>query len=215
LRAFEERLTRIIEEKIKAKEEKPETYIEIEKPVKDKDGNYVLDESGKAISEKMRVPASQAGFFAKPEEDVEEKVLRKLKIYQELFRTGQKEELKPEDLTKAAAEAASSAVQQYIKSHEKEEKEEERFSRLERAIRESLSARTVEGYKDDAFRVVGQGISELASTIRERRPVEVIIREGAPLLLGVAPPKQLEKGAEEAEKGLIGLFEKRGWVVEG
>jgi hypothetical protein len=232
LRALEERLTRMIEEKIKPKEEKHETYIEIERPVKDKDGNYVLDESGKAITEKMRVPASQAGFFAKPEEDVEEKVLRKLKIYQELFGTGQKgldesrikqiiqeslpkEELKPEDITRAAAEAAASAIQQYIKTQEKEEKEEERFKRLEQAIRESLSARTVEGYKEDAYRVVGQGISELASTIRERRPVEVIIREGAPLLLGVAPPKQIEKGAEEAEKGLIGLFEKRGWVVEG
>lgn len=224
-------MTRLIDEKLKPKEEK-ETYVEIEEPVRDKEGNYIVDDSGKAITKKMRVPASQAGFFAKPEEDVEEKVMKKIKFYRELFgergldesRIRQiiqeslpKEEVKvkPEDVQRAAADAAAAAVQEFIKTHEKEDKEDERFRRLEQAIRESASAKAVEGYKEDAYRVVGQGLSELASAIKERRPVEVFVKEGVPILLGTAPPKQIEKGAEEAEKGLIGLFEKRGWIAEG
>jgi hypothetical protein len=226
LRTTEERLTRLIDEKLKPKEEK-ETYVEIEEPVRDKEGNVILGPDDRPIVKKLKVPASQAGFFAKPEEDVEEKVLKKLQLYREIIRQELPKvpekppapEVKPEDVERIAAEAAAKAargaVEEFVEKHEQEDIAERRHKELLSAIQARASAKAVEGYKEDAYRVVGQGLSELASTIKERKPVEVIVKEGVPLILGTAPPKQIEKGAEEAEKGLIGLFEKRGWIAEG
>jgi hypothetical protein len=231
LRTTEERLTRLIDEKLKPKEEKVETYVEIEEPVRDREGNVILGPDDRPIVKKMKVPASQAVLYA-PKEDLELKVLEKFKLYKEAF--GEKgldeskireiirqeipkspekpvPEIKPEDVQRAAAEAASSAVQKFIEVHEKEDKEERRHRELLSAIQSSVSAKAVEGYKEDSYRILGQGLSEVASTVKERKPIEVIIREGGPLLLGAPPPKQVEKGAEE---GLIEKFQKRGWITE-
>jgi hypothetical protein len=226
LRTTEERLTRLIDEKLKPKEEK-ETYVEIEEPVRDKEGNVILGPDDRPIVKKLKVPTSQAGFFAKPEEDVEEKVLKKMQLYREIIRQELPKvpekppapEVKPEDVERVAAEAAAKAargaMEEFVEKHEQEDMAERRHRELLSAIQASASAKTVEGYREDAYRVVGQGLSELASAVKERKPVEVFVKEGVPLLFGAAPPKQIEKGAEEAEKGLIGLFEKRGWIAEG
>jgi len=95
-RTLEDRLIRLIEERVKPKEEKEELVdIEEEIPERDREGNIILDESGKAIVKrvKRRVPASQAFMFAPKVEDVEGKVLEKLKLYRDLF--GEKREEKP------------------------------------------------------------------------------------------------------------------------
>jgi hypothetical protein len=227
----------IIREELRGYEErgKPreaETYVDIEEPVRDSDGKVIIGPDDRPITKRMRVPASQAAQLVSPKEDVEMKVLEKLKTYKELF--GPKEELtetkiraiireeapqptapeKPitlEDVQKASSEAAQTAVTQVLEAHEKEDKEEARFRRLEETIRSTASAKAVEGYKEDTYRIIGQGLQEAAGVVRERKPVEVIIREGGPLILGGKPGKEVEAGAGE---GLIDRLKKRGWVVE-
>jgi len=227
----------IIREELRGYEErgKPreaETYVDIEEPVRDSDGKVIIGPDDRPITKHMRVPASQAAQLVSPKEDVEMKILEKLKTYKELF--GPKEELtetkiraiireeapqptapeKPitlEDVQKASSEAAQTAVTQVLEAHEKEDKEEARFRRLEETIRSTASAKSVEGYREDSYRIMGQGLSEVAGVVRERKPVEVIVREGGPLILGGAPGKEVEAGAGE---GLIDRLKKRGWVVE-
>ena len=227
LKPVDDRLRRLEEPTKEA-----EGFVEIEEPVRDSTGNVILGVDDKPIVKRMKVPASQAGQFA-PKEDVEAKLLRKMKDWKDLF--GSKEELTiekiralireeapqpaasekpitPEDVQRAASEAAQAAVKQVKDEHEKEKKEDERFKRLEDTIRATTSAKTVEGYKEDSYRILGQGLSEVASATKDRKPIEVIVREGGQLLLGTPPPKQVEKGAEE---GLIEKFQKRGWITEG
>lgn len=227
----------IIREEIRAIEERRpkevETYVDIEEPVRDADGKVIIGPDDRPIMKRMRVPANQASQFAAPREDVEMKVLEKLAKYKELF--GPKEELTtekireiirqetptpppkeektitPEDVQRAASEAASAAVKNFIEAHEKEDREEARFRRLEETIRSTASAKAVEGYKEDSYRILGQGLQEAAGVVRERKPVEVIIREGGPLILGGTPPKEVEAGAGE---GLIARLKQRGWVTE-
>jgi len=229
----EEKVRSIIREERQAKEPREsEQYVEIEDPVRDNTGNVILDPQDRPIVKKMRVPASQASQLI-PKEDLELKVLEKLGKYRELFK-GElseekireiiKEELPPaqptapsekpitlEDVKKASSDAAQSAVTQVLEAHEKEDKEERRHQETLTAIRASGSAKTVEGYKEDSYRIMGQGLSEVARVVSERKPVEVIIREGGPLILGERPPKEVEAGAG---KGLIDRLKERGWVVE-
>lgn len=224
-----------MEERLKPKE-KEEPYVWIEEPVRTPDGKVILGENDKPIVKKMRIPASQASLFATRGEDPEERVLKKFKLYKDIAKPEITEgtirniirqempkpeekppmaQITPEDVKKAAAEAASGAVKSYINVHETAEKEDERFKKLEQAIRESGSAKTVEGYKQDSYRILGQGLSEGASAARDlfqdRRPITVFVREGLPLLTGVPPTKKLEKGAET---GLLEKLEEKGWVVE-
>jgi len=230
LRSVDDRLRRLEEPKPK----EAEGLVEIEEPIRDSEGKILIGPDERPIVKKMKVPASQAGLYAPKAEDSEFKTLEKMKLYKEIF--GEKgldeskirevirqevpkgpekpptPEVKPEDVQRAAAEAASGAVQEFIKVHEKEDREEARFRRLEETIRSTASVKAVEGYKEDSYRILGQGLSEVASTVKERKPVEVIVREGGPLLLGAPPPKQVEKGAEE---GLVEKFQKRGWIAEG
>ena len=95
--------------------------------------------------------------------------------------------------------------------HEKEDKEEKRHRETLAAIERSGSARTVEGYKEDSYRILGQGLSEVGGAIKERKPVEVLIREGGPLLFGGSPSKKVESGAG---KTLLDRLQERGLVVE-
>jgi len=224
-----------VREEMRGKEPREaEVYVDVQEPVRDKDGNVIIGPDDKPIMKYMRVPASQASQLVSPREDMELKILEKWKAYKDIF--GSKEELtvekireivrqetpKPEahtaekpitleDVEKASSDAAQTAVNKVLEAYEKEDKEEKRHREVISAIRDSSSAKTVEGYKEDSFRILGQGLSEAAKVVGERKPVEVIIREGGPLLLGGAPGKEVEAGAGE---GLINRLRKRGWVVE-
>jgi len=226
----------IIREELRAPREPKETeaYVDIEEPVRNAEGQVIIGPDDRPIVKRMRVPASQASQFAAPKEDVEMRLLEKLGKYRDLF--GPKEELtvekireiirqetptppakeeKPpitiEEVQKVSSEAAQSVAKALIETQEKERKEDERFKRLEDTIRSTASAKAVEGYREDSFRILGQGLQEAAGVVRERKPVEVIIREGGPLVFGGAPSKEVEAGAG---KGLIDRFKERGWVTE-
>jgi len=246
IRDFMDKIT----EKLKPKET-IELMVEIEDPVKDDEGKFILDGEGRPIVRKMRVPASQASRFAPPAEDVEAKMLARFKLQKDLFKSDITPEtlestvrkivreeapprtdhekgeppLKAEDVKRAAAEAASEAVKSYVDEAEKEKRETEkerrnddRFNRLETAIRDSSSARAVEGYKEDAYRVFGQGMTEVSSTARElmkdRKPLEVLIKDGAPILFGVRPPKELAAANTSDEAKFFDRLGKQGFVVD-
>lgn len=223
----------IFREEMRGKEPREtEQFVEIEEPVKNDQGEVIIDPQDRPIMKRMRVPVSQAGQFA-PREDAEERVLHKLKAYRDLF--GPKEELTEdkirkivreetpppsstppekavtlEEVKQASSEAAETAVKTVLEAHEKEDVSERRHQELLRTVREGASTRAVEGYKDDSFRIMGQGMSEVGRALAERKPVEVLIREGGPLILGTPPGKEVEAGAGE---GIINRLKKRGWVV--
>jgi hypothetical protein len=206
-----------------------EEYVDLEEPVRDAEGRVVIGPDDRPVMRRVRVPASQAQAFA-PREDAELRVLEKLKMYRDVLGGERLDESKirdiirqevpkappekavtPEDVARAASEAAASAIKEFIDVREREEREEQRHREVLQALREATSSRVTEGYKEDSMRVVGQALQETAAVIRERKPVEVIIKEGLPVVLGGAPPKEVEEGAKE---GLLSRLEKRGWVLE-
>jgi len=229
-RIFREEL-RLMEER-KPKESVSEQFVDIYEPVKNEEGQVIVDENNRPIMRHMHVPVSQATQFT-PKEDPEARFLQKMKDYKDLF--GSKEELtegkirtivreespqpatveKPvtlEDVQRASSEAATAAVKQVTDEREREKKEDERFRRLEDTIMSTASAKTVEGYKDDSFRILGQGLSEVAGATKDRKPIEIIVKEGGRLLFPGGPGEKLvEPGAGE---GILKRLRDRGWVTE-
>jgi len=233
VRSVANEVVRIMDERKPREKETTEAYLDIEEPVRLPDGRVVIGDNEQPIMRRIHVPASQAGQFAPKEEDAEARFLSKMKDYKDLFGKGELTEEKIreiiraerppaptsttekpitlEEVKKASSEAAQSAVATVLEAHEKEDKEERRHKEVLTAIRESGSAKAVEGYREDSYRILGQGMQETAGAIRERKPLEVIIKDGGRLLLGGSPEKEVEAGAGE---GLIERFKKRGWVVE-
>jgi len=212
--------------------ETADAMVEIEEPVRAPDGSVIVDDHERPIVRRIRAPASQAASLFGAREDPEARILDKMAKYKELFGEkgldeskiraiirdelphGQPSTEKPvtlEDVKTAASNAAAEATKAANEAHEKEKKEDERFRRLEDSITRANSSRTVEGYRDDGFRVLGQGMSEASNMLRDRKPVEVFVRDGLPYLFGGVPGKQVEPGAAG---GLIERLEKRGWVAE-
>ena len=216
----------------RSKPKEPEGYVDIEEPVRDSQGSVIIGPDDKPIMRRMRMPASQAGQLT-PKEDVEMRVLEKMAHYKKLFGSEITEEKirqiikeaapapstateeKPvtlEDVKKASADAAETTVTKVLEAHEKEDAEERRHKEVLATIRESGSAKTVSDYKDDSYRILGQGLHEVASMAREKKPIEVILREGGPILFpGSKPGKQVESGAG---KSLLDRLADRGLVVE-
>ena len=212
-----------------------ELYVDIEEPVRTPDGKIIIDENNRPVVRRLKVPVSQAHLLMKGPEDTEEKLLKKLELYQKVFGKGEltedrireiiraelsttkpkpEEELTKEDIMKIAGEAAGKAVKTYIETRQKEEKEEKRHRELLEAIHRAVSSRTTEGYQEDAYRVLGQGLQETASAIRElardRKPLETVAREIAPILITGQTPKQVETGAAE---GLLSKVSPK-WITE-
>lgn len=108
---------------------------------------------------------------------------------------------------KAKLEAAEKRFDELKSKMEEKEKEQMQqqisalYNEVTRLRGELAGAKATEGYKDDSMRVVGQALSEVASVVKERKPVEVIIKEGLPKLGGLGliqplpqqPPPQITK----------------------
>jgi len=212
---------RYITESSKPKES--EAYVEIERVVRLPDGKIVIGPDDKPIFEKIKVPVSQAHLFTGREPSEVEILRQELKTLRDELKSKEIEALREEirELRERATEGqpapsidevVDKAVKRAIEEKERERKEDERFARLEKAIREAVTAKAVEGYKEDSYRILGQGLSEIASVVKERKPLEVVVREGGQLLLGTPPPKEVESGAEP--ESILERLKKRGWVAE-
>jgi len=227
----------MIREEVRLSEERKkepvsEQYVDIYEPVKNEEGQVIVNEEGQPIMKRIHVPVSQAAQFA-PKEDTEARVLEKIERYKKIFGSELTESKireivrqeapqptapsveKPvtlEDVQKVATDAASTAAQQVQETYEKKNEEERRHKEIISAIQQQGSARAVEGYKDDGFRMMGQGMSEVAKIAGDRKPIEVIIKEGGRILFPSAPgEKQVEVGAGE---GILARLRNRGWVAE-
>lgn len=215
----EDVVRRAIEEEFKRRESQQQAQVQtpqvvtITEPLRDSEGKLVYDRDGNPVYRKIVGPLGQVGMVS---EDPELRALRKLKEFKDLtkpekvelseerIRSIIREEMKEkeekitkEDIYKASEEAAARVLAQ----REQEDKEEERFRRLEKAIRESAGAKTVEGYQADAYRLIGQGMQTLAT--REPKTVKIIIEGVKDILYGPEPTrKEVEPGASE------GIFER-------
>jgi len=112
---------------------------------------------------------------------------------------------KIESLGKSMKESTESVIERYIKEHQREERMEKRFAEMmERSDKRfaevigeikkipALGPKVVEGYREDSYRLIGQGISEIARIASERKPVEVVVRT-----LAGAPEKIVPRKVEE------------------
>ncbi|MEM2273631.1 MAG: hypothetical protein QXX56_05400 [Candidatus Bathyarchaeia archaeon] len=220
-----EELDRILRERL-PQPEKREEYVDIEEPVKDPEGKIIVGPDDKPIVRRMRVPISHVDRFMS-REDVEEKVLRRIQLYKEIFGEERitedkirqiireetskpvaavgEEKISKEDIVRLVSDTAENILKQYMQIHEREEKEEKRHEELKKTIEDglkslssALSAKSVEGYQDDAIRLLAQGLAEIGSVIRERKPVEIILKEAPKLLMPAQPsiPEVKEKVGE-------------------
>lgn len=202
-----------------------EEYVEIEEPLRGPDGNVLLGPDDKPIVKRMRVPISQVDKIKT--EDEELKLINKLKLYQEVIggskmsaedirriirdeMSRKEESISKQDIANIVSEITSKQIQQFVQEHLKVEKEEERWNSIIESIKEGFDklyselskAKAVEGYQDDAIRLLAQGLSEVASTIRDRRPIELIVKE-APKWLLQQPPEITGKVGEPKIADLV------------
>jgi hypothetical protein len=190
--------------------------VTITEPLRDAEGRLIYDRDGNPVYRKITGPVSQLGLVS--QEDPEIRLLKKMKEYKELIKPektefsvekiaeiiekkleSKEEKITKEDVLKASQEAAA----QVLAAKEQEDREEKRFERLERAIRESASAKTIEGYQQDQYRLIGQGLQTLAT--REPKTVKIIVEGVKDILYGPpgAATKEVEAGARESIFGKI------------
>jgi hypothetical protein len=190
--------------------------VTITEPLRDAEGRLIYDRDGNPVYRKITGPVSQLGLVS--QEDPEIRLLKKMKEYKELIKPEKTEfsvekiaeiiekklESKEEKITKEdVLKASQQAAAQVLAAKEQEDREEKRFERLERAIRESASAKTIEGYQQDQYRLIGQGLQTLAT--REPKTVKIIVEGVKDILYGPpgAATKEVEAGARESILGKI------------
>jgi len=193
---------------------KPKTeqsnIITIVEPIRDAEGKLVKDDKGNIVLRKITGPSDQ---IRSTTEDPESRFLNRALKYRDLFKSDldetklrtiikeeqPKEEGKPlseEDVKKAAHEAAANV----LAATSEKEKEERRHRELLEEIKRSGGSKTMEGYKSDSYRFMGQATEHLATAIEKKEPIKVIM-DGARDLMGTAPP---EKNVEaEAKEGIF------------
>ena len=205
-----------IEEEFKKREpqsqpSQAQQVVTITEPLRDAEGKLVYDKDGNPVYRKVTGPMSQIGVVG--QEDPELRFIKKLKEYKDLTKPEKTSELteekvravikeevgaKEEKITKEDIEKISThATARVLATREEEDKEEKRFERLERAIRESAGGKTVEGYRDDAYRFLGQGLQTFAT--REPKTAKVVTDFLERIMYGQAPPsKEVQPGARES-----------------
>jgi len=110
-----------------------------------------------------------------------------------------------EEIAEMAGKAASEAAARVVEAKAKEDSEQRRHGELLSAIRSRAVAQQAAGYKDDSYRLVGQGLSALAGAMERKEPVKIVLENVPQLLYGPSPPSPKEvppeaAGAETATK---------------
>jgi len=102
---------------------------------------------------------------------------------------------------KESSEATRESLMKLIEAKEKEDAANRRHQELLSAIRSAVAAREVSGYKEDSYRLLGQGLSSLASAVERKEPVRIVLERAPDLLYGPAPPgpKEIAPGATGRE----------------
>lgn len=116
-----------------------------------------------------------------------------------------------DDIAKAI-EASSKAAREDILSvfgaKAKEDAAERRHQELmkaqaetQAALRSGIAAQQVAGYREDSYRLLGQGMSAVAGAIERKEPIKIILEHAPQVLYGPAAPgpKEIMPGAGGAE----------------
>jgi len=141
----------------------------------------------------------ESGEFGKRREEEESPVTKDLK--DRLSRMEDRERQLTEDLHKAER-----AVDQKEAEHLRQELKDTRdqIGQLRTEISLGMGGKTVEGYKEDSMRVVGQGMQTMAQVAQTRKPAETI----AGYIFG-GPPGTPQQPPPEALGGLAGRLSPR------
>jgi len=188
--------------------------VTITEPLRDAEGKLVYDKDGNPVYRKVTGPMSQIGIVSQEDPTLKTiKILKEAKelskpehselteervrnvIREEVSKTDEK--ITKEDIQKVAEESAA----RVLASKEHEDKEERRHRETLQAIREGAGQKTIEGYKTDEFRFMGQGMQQLAT--REPKAVKVVT-EFLERVMGSSPsPKEVQPGAGEGVLGRL------------
>ena len=207
-----------LEQKLEEMKPPEERYIYVEEPLRNAEGQIIVDEKGKAFVKRLRIPASQAGQYAMGG-DPETRFLQRMKTYKDLFKEdltaekvreivregkGKKSE-EPPITKKDIEESARKAAQTVLAKKAEEDKDERRHKEVIAAIERGGGSKVVEGYKEDSYRLIGQGLTELA----KKEPIKIIIQGARDILEGPLP-KEVEAGAGEG----IEKYVKKEYIAE-
>lgn len=124
-----------------------------------------------------------------------------------------------EEIAAMTAKAASEAAAKVVEAKAKEEAERQRHGELLSAIRSGMATQPVSGYKEDAYRFLGQGMTAAAGMATQKTPMKDILEKGpqiAQLIFGPASPgpKEIAPGATGAELAdVVSKLDPR-WVKE-
>lgn len=211
---------RYLDEQKKAEEKPPaaltkEDIVEMMDKTKTELAGALMEklERDKAEREKETL----TGMFTKLMEKVE-----RGELYPKAPAAPQAPPVSKDDIAKAiegSTKATREDILKFIEAKSKEEAADKRHSELLSAIRSGMAAQQVSGYKEDAYRFLGQGITAAAGMATQKTPMKDILEKGpqiAQLIFGPAPPgpKEVVPGAEGAEMaGLFGKLEPE-WVKE-
>ena len=106
-----------------------------------------------------------------------------------------------EEIAAMTARAASEAAAKVVEAKAKEEAEQRRHGELLTTIRTGMAAQQTSGYKEDAYRFLGQGLSAAAAAIERKEPVKIVLEHAPEILRYTVPPspKELAPGAAGEE----------------
>lgn len=108
--------------------------------------------------------------------------------------------LTEERVADIAGKASSEAVTKVVEARSKEDREDKRHSELLSAIRSGAAAQQVSGYREDSYRLLGQGLTAVAGAMERKEPIKIVLEHAPEILYGIAPP-----GPKEITPGATGL----------
>ena len=211
-----------------------EEYVEIREPLRTPEGKVIVDGEGNAVTRTVRAPVSQASQIALGG-DPELRFLEKMKHYKDMFG---KEELTAEKVRSIiqeerergkppsveelpAVKELKEKLEENKKAYEnlKERIDAEERKRLEDIIMglrskiDALATRPSGEYKADEYRLLAEGLNNLATVLKEKKPAETVREILAPPGMSSTRPPSEKAGAEE-RSGVLQQLAKEGLAVK-
>ena len=209
-----------------------EEYVEIREPLRTPEGKVIVDGEGNAVTRTVRAPVSQASQIALGG-DPELRFLEKMKHYKDMFG---KEELTAEKVRSIieetrgkppsveelpAVKELKERLEENKKAYEdlKERMDAEERKRLEDTITDlrskidALATRPSGEYKADEYRLLAEGLNNLATVLKEKKPAEAVREILVPPGVSSTKPPSEKAGAEE-RGGVLQQLAREGLAVK-
>ncbi|MBW2675815.1 MAG: hypothetical protein JRD89_20810, partial [Deltaproteobacteria bacterium] len=189
-----------------------EETVQVTEPVRDDEGNVIVDANGNPIMRTITGPASKITSM----EDPTTKLLNQLTLFEKI----RGKEMTPDDIKAAVKEMMPASTEDAkIKeltdkiekmkeemSAKERQKLEDEIKELKNDIRSMRSQGAVGEYKTDEMRILGTSVNRLADIIETRKPVETAV--------GALIPPEEGKVEPQAKGALEKALEESGYVIE-